>query len=62
MAHKRGCSYGRRKSNGRCPSKSSGINRALRKSGSKGCAGRTRKGHIKRGYRLKKGHGCPVKA
>ena len=25
------------------------------------CAGRTRKGHIKRGYRVVKGHGCPVK-
>lgn len=26
------------------------------------CAGRTRKGGIKKGYRLKKGHSCPVKA
>lgn len=25
------------------------------------CAGRTRKGGIKKGYRLKKGQSCPVK-
>jgi hypothetical protein len=25
------------------------------------CAGRTAKGHIKKGYTVKKGHACPVK-
>jgi hypothetical protein len=33
-----------------------------KKSAGDKCPGRTKKGRIKTGYRVKKGHSCPVKA